>query len=174
MTRNALWLVLAAGVGLSVCGLLPWYQFEALRVKGTQTHIATGFGDGYLLTVAGVLCVAAATWMLRRGALNAISLVTVLASATLAFGIAASSLTYAGEVCFRNPQLGYSYSRLSCTFGAGGDVFFTSGEGHVLGYLWAGTALAFFTALAALALPMIEDFFYEEYEISEEAVEAWT
>jgi hypothetical protein len=166
MTRAALWLIFAAGVLLAACGLLPWYRFDQalIHVSGLHAHAVSGVGDGYLLIVLGTLCATLAAWMGLSGRLNALALIAIAAISSVALGVAVTGLT-PGNIC--GPAL-YTNgsSQLACVSGSG-DVFGSAGDGYVTGFVWLAIALSLFALLMALALPLIEDYFYEDYVTDE-------
>jgi hypothetical protein len=161
-TRLALWLVFAAGVVLAASGLLPWYEFNEARlhISGLQAHTVSSIGDGYILLVLGTLCAALAAWQIVIGRLNGLALIGIAVMSSVALGIAITDLFNPGNVC------GSAYftdqsSHLSCIRGSG-DVFFVAGEGYVTGFVWLALGLSLFVGLMAIALPLIEDYLYED------------
>lgn len=172
MTRAALCLMFAAGVLLAACGLLPWYRFDQalINVSGLHAHAVSGVGDGYLLIVLGTLCATLAAWMILSGRLNALALIAIAAASSFALGIAVTGLT-PGNICGPAGFTDYS-GQLACV-GGSGDEFFSAGDGYVTGFVWLAIGLSLFALLMTIALPVIEDYFYEDYEASEEVKRAW-
>jgi hypothetical protein len=154
-SRLGLWLVVVAGLLLAVCGAAPWFNFGYIELRGQQTHVMSTIGDGYLLSALGVACVAAAAWLLGRGRLNLAALLLLFVSSGAAFGVAASSLTYQGNVCQDSTFLGFM-SGPTCAYQSG-DVISSFGEGSATSFLWAATALALIIVITALSLPLLEN-----------------
>ena len=171
MTRNALWLIFAAGVVLAACGLLPWFRFPSgYHISGLDAHVVSDLGDGYILLMLGTICATLAAWLILAGRLNALALVVIAVASTASFGFTITSLTRPDNVC--GPSFFPATNGLTCVVG-GGDVFGSIDDGYVTGFVWLALGLSLFVALIALALPLIEDYFYEDYETSEEVMEAW-
>ncbi len=172
MTRAALCLMFAAGVLLAACGLLPWYQFPGgYHISGLDAHAVSDLGDGYILLVLGTICATLAAWLILAGRLNALALVAIAVASSASFGISITSLTRPGNVC--GPSYFSRTSNLVCISSNGGDVFGSIDGGMASAFLWLATGLGLFAFLMTIALPVIEDYLYEDYEASEEVKQAW-
>jgi hypothetical protein len=147
---------------LAATGLLPWYEFNEARhnISGLHVHTVSSVGDGYILLVLGTLCAALAAWQIVIGRLNGLALIAIAVMSTAALGIAITDLFGPGNIC--GPASFTNYSPHLACVGGSGDVFYSAGEGYVSGFVWLAIGLSLFALLTAIALPLIEDYLYED------------
>lgn len=154
-SQIALLAVAVSGVLLAICGLVPWFNFDYFQFRGQETHVISSVGDGYVLAAIGIACTAEAVWLLRAGRMRAVGWLTLVATTGVAFGVAASALTYEGNLCASNSTVLGFMSGPSCTYQSG-DVINSFGQGSATSFLWAATLLACAMLIIALFLPLLE------------------
>ncbi|MEO8457860.1 MAG: hypothetical protein ABI559_08615 [Chloroflexota bacterium] len=162
ITRNTLISAALASGLLALMGLFRWYKFTPqFEISGTDSHVSFGYGmsDGLAVCLLGLFCLVASVWQFRRDKLSPIRLGLMAVAGSGAIALTYRAATFAGDICAgSSPSLG----GITCMQSDGGDTGSLWMGGSVLPPVWIALATAAFVATLAVALPFVENYFYED------------